>query len=251
MNRACRLLLPGFLLAATLVGLACTGKAQTLGTEDLQRAVPAESQPAGSSSASFGVEETEGSGPKQQSGSVSGSAGGPQTRAHPTPLATTDLPEGVSPALVMDAQMYAEQYGVELSEAITRLTLQNEIGELGAEIESKEAGTLAGFWIQNEPEYRVVVAFTRDGEATISKYVQDGPLLELIEVRTAQATLRDLKKAQKKASGLVHGLGFNIASDINVFENRVELYATDRAELEKALRENGKKLPDHVVIIGP
>jgi seryl-tRNA synthetase len=96
-----------------------------------------------------------------------------------------------------------------------------------------------------------VVAFTKDGEATISKYVQDGRLAEIIEVRTAQATLQDLQKAQKDASKLVQRLGFNIASSINVFENRVEVYATDRTELEEALRESGKKLPDHVVIIGP
>ena len=169
---------------------------------------------------------------------------------YPTPLSAEDLPEGVSPALAQDAQWYADQYGVSLEEAISRLMLQNTIGELGAEIESKEADTLAGFWIQHEPEYRVVVAFTKDGEATISKYVQDGPLAEIIEVRTAPATLRDLQTAQKDAGRLVQGLGFNIASSINVFENRVELYATDRANLEKALHENGKTLPDHVVIIG-
>ena len=150
-----------------------------------------------------------------------------------------------------DAQWYADQYGVSLEEAINRLMLQNTIGELGAEIESKEADTLADFWIQHEPDYRVVVAFTKDGEATISKYVQDGPLAEIIEVRTAQATHRDLQKAQTNATRLVHGLGFNTASSINVFENRVELYASDRAAIEEALRQSGKTLPDHVVIIGP
>ncbi len=170
---------------------------------------------------------------------------------YPTPLSPEDLPDGVSPALAQDAQWYADQYGVSLEEAINRLMLQVEIGELGTELESKEADTLAGIWIQHEPDYRVVVAFTRDGEATISKYVQDGPLAEIIEVRTAQATLRDLQKAQKDAGKLVQGLGFNIASGIDIFENRVELYATDRAVLEEALREEGKTLPNHVVIIGP
>ena len=128
--------------------------------------------------------------------------------------------------------------------------LQDEIGKLGAEIESKEADTLAGFWIQHKPDYRVVVAFTRDGESTIAKYVQDGPLLELIEVRTAEATLRDMERAQLEAARIVADLGFRVASGIDVKENRVEIYAQDRAGLEEALRGSGKSLPDHVVIIG-
>ena len=166
-------------------------------------------------------------------------------------LSGTELPEGVSPALARDAQWYADHHGVELSEAITRLMLQDEIGVLGAEIESREADTLAGFWIQHEPDYRVIVSFTKDGESTIAKYVQDGPLLELIEVRTAEATLRDLDGAQQEAGRIVADLGFNVASGIDVKRNRVEIYATDRKALQTALQDSGKTLPEHVVIVGP
>ena len=147
--------------------------------------------------------------------------------------------------------MYADRFGIDLEEAITRLTLQEPIGVLGAELEAREADTLAGLWIQHEPEYRVVVAFTRDGESTIGKYVQDGPLADIIEVRTADATLRDLKQAQSKASQIVAGVGFQLSSGINVIENRVEIYTSDRAQLEEALREGGKTLPAHVQIVGP
>ena len=104
-----------------------------------------------------------------------GKAGSTSDRPRPTPfntLAPEEIPEGVSPALAMDAQYYAKDYGVELSEAIRRLTLQEPIGKLGATLESNEAGTLGGFWIQHEPEYRVVAAFTKDGEKTMAKYVQ-------------------------------------------------------------------------------
>ena len=184
----------------------------------------------------------------------SGNAGSTPDRSRPTPLNTLapeEIPEGVSPALAMDAQYYAEAYGVELSEAIRRLTLQDPIGELGATLESNEAGTLGGFWIQNEPEYRIVAAFTKDGEKTMAKYVKDGPLLDLIEVRTVDATLRQLKRAQQEAGSMVRGLGFHAASSINVFQNRVEIYVSDRSLLEEALQESGKTLPAHVQIVGP
>ena len=188
---------------------------------------------------------------EQASGPGPGSPAESQKTPYPTPLSTEDVPEGVSPALAQDAQWYAVQYGVELSEAITRLTLQEPIGKMGAAIEASEKDTFAGLWIQHEPDYRVVVAFTKDGESTVMKYVRDERLREIIEVRTAEATLGYLQDAQMEASRLVQGLGFQTASGINVFENRVEIYAPDRAELEKALQESGKTLPDHVVIIGP
>ena len=175
------------------------------------------------------------------------------TRPRPTPfntLAPEEIPEGVSRALAQDAQWYAAQFGVELSEAIRRLTLQETIGELGATLESNEKGTLGGIWIQNEPEYRIVAAFTKDGEKTMAKYVKDGPLLDLIEVRTVDATLRELKRAQQEAGSMVRGLGFQAASDINVFENRAEIYVHDLAQVEEALEKSGETLPEHVRIFG-
>ena len=63
-------------------------------------------------------------------------------------------------------------------------------------------------------------------------------------------TLRDLRKAQSAATGMLSKLEFQVASSINVFENRVELYAENPAELAEALRDNGMTLPDPVKIIG-
>ena len=204
---------------------------------------------AGNESAASQVQETGASRTGEgESGMPSDDAGGANPRTPATAAAA--LPEGVSPALSQDAQNYADHFGVDLQEAITRLTLQEPIGVLGAELEVNEADTLAGLWIQHEPEYRVVVAFTRDGESTIRKYAQDGPLADIIEVRTADATLRDLEHAQAKASQIIAGLGFQLASGINVIENRVEIYSSDRAQLETALRESGKTLPAHVQIVG-
>ena len=88
-------------------------------------------------------------------------------------LTPEEMPEGISTALARDARMYAEQHDVELSEAITRLLMQDSVGELDVDLLSNESGTFGGLWIQNEPEYRVVVAFTKDGERTIAEYVKD------------------------------------------------------------------------------
>ena len=181
-----------------------------------------------------------------------GREGSTSERPRPTPINTPspeEIPEGVSPALAQDAQMYAADTGVELAEAIRRLTLQGPIGKLGGTLKSKEADTLGGFWIQHEPEYRVVAAFTRDGEETIAKYVRDGPLVDIIEVRTVDATLEELKRSQREAGVIVGGLGFPVASGINVFENRAEIYVHDLSQVEEALEKSGKTLPEHVRIL--
>ena len=91
--------------------------------------------------------------------------------------------------------MYAEQFGVELQEAVNRLMLQEPAGKLGATLEEHEGDTFADLWIQHEPEFVIVVAFTRNGDETVRRYIQGGPLEELVKVRHADATLRELMEA--------------------------------------------------------
>jgi len=155
----------------------------------------------------------------------------------------------VSDALRRDAEAMAEELGISVDEAIRRLKLQDPIGTLGAELERLEADTFAGLWIQHEPEYRVVVAFTRNGEETIRPYVEGTPLADLIEVRTVEATYEELKAAQQEAHWLLDELGLALASGINIKENQVELYVTDRSLFDTTLREANVRLPDHVEVI--
>ena len=128
----------------------------------------------------------------------------------------------VSDALRRDAETMAEDLGISVDEAIRRLKLQDPIGTLGAELERLEADTFAGLWIQHEPEYRIVVAFTRNGEETIQPYVENTPLANLIEVRTAEVTYEELKATQQEAHRLLNELGLSLASGINIKENQVE-----------------------------
>lgn len=166
-------------------------------------------------------------------------------RPRPTPintLAPQEMPEGVSTDLARDARIYAAQHGVELSEAIARLLMQDTVGELEILL-YEESGTFGGLWIQHEPEYRVIVAFTKDGEETIARYVRDETLMELIEIRTVEATYRELMKADREAGWTLAEMGFRSRIIINVPENRVEVHTPDRSRLERALRKNGKTLP--------
>ncbi len=111
-----------------------------------------------------------------------------------TGSATTSTPKLLEgdEALQRDAETMAGSLGISVDEAIRRLQQQDDIGRLGAELESQEAGTFAGLWIQQTPTYHVIVAFTRDGEKTITRYVSNTPLAGVIEVldRNGQVVAR-------------------------------------------------------------
>ena len=62
-------------------------------------------------------------------------------------------------------------------------------------------------------------------------------------------TYHELVNAMEEAGWTVAGLGFRLASWVNVPENRAEVYVTDKARLEEALERNGQALPEHVVVI--
>jgi len=152
------------------------------------------------------------------------------------------------------AERSAQATRMAVNEAIRSASLQQDAaGILGAALEQYEAGTFAGLWIQHEPEYRVVVAFTRDGEKTIRPYVADTLLANLIEVRPAEATYAELMAAQREAHRLLGEAGFSLglsfSSGSNVQENRIEIYVTDRALFDAALKEANVRLPEHVEVV--
>ena len=154
--------------------------------------------------------------------------------------------------MLMDAQSYADATGVELAEAVTRLFNQEAIGELGDAIESNETETFGGLWIQHEPYYAVVIAFTRDGAATACPYVQGTTLADLVEIRKVDFTLQELKAARTEAHSMIESLGLDSGeSGIDVKNNRAEIYLTQEhlEAAESALKDAGLKLPDGVTLV--
>lgn len=141
------------------------------------------------------------------------------------------------------------QPGILAEEAMQGASLDDLTSSLSALLESREADTFAGLWIQQEPEYRVIVAFTRKGRDTIRKYVKDTPLAELIEVRVAKASLAELVAAEQEANQLVQELGFPFSTAVDVEGNRAVLWITDRAQFEAALQDASRQLPEHVEVV--
>ena len=170
-------------------------------------------------------------------------------RLNPAPVLTPTATIVISEALRQDAEALATQLGISVDEAIRRLNAQDSIGALNAKLEQQEAETFAGLWIQHEPEYRVIVAFTRNGRETIKPYIENTSLAGLVEVRTAKVSLTELRTTQQTVSQIVQELGFLFSSGINVQKNQVELYVTDQALFEASLHKASLQLPEPVEII--
>lgn len=159
-------------------------------------------------------------------------------------------PGGISEALLQDATSYADQYGVGLDEAVRRLRLQNEIGTLDATLSQEEKSTFAGLWIEHEPEYRVIVRFTNPAsEQRLQARLARTSLAGLVELRRAAVSLVQLEERRNIARQHARQLRFPVDSDINVFENRAEIYSDRPQALRAALAAASANLPDHVEII--
>ncbi|HEX7151599.1 MAG TPA: PKD domain-containing protein [Thermoanaerobaculia bacterium] len=165
-------------------------------------------------------------------------------------FAQTPSPGSASQGLRQDAASYAAQTGVSLDEAVRRLELQSEVGKLEETLEQQEP-SFAGLWIEHTPQYRVVVRFTdAAAEVRLRKRVAGTPLEGIVrETRRAAASLRQLEKRRTAALQRVRHLGFAVDIDINVKENRVEIYSERAQSVRAAIAAERAPLPERVEIM--
>jgi streptogrisin C len=164
--------------------------------------------------------------------------------------AFAQAPNPPSQALLQDAASYAKDTGVSLDEAVSRLRLQGEIGRL-EETLTKQEPSFAGLWIEHEPQYKLVVRFQDpSAEGRLRGRVAGTPLEKVTrEVRPAAASLVQLEKRRTAALQRVRQLGFVVDTDINIKENRVEIYSDKSQALRTALTVARATLPERVEMV--
>ena len=167
-------------------------------------------------------------------------------------LPTPYFPQPTNPnedSLSWDAQGYAALFDISTEEALRRFELQDLAGTLGASLAEREEATFAGLWLEHTPDFRVIVQFTRDGESTIKPYLQGSVLTDAIELRIAEVSLAKLEEVQAETLSSIRRGGILADSGINVRENRVELYVTDRRQLDNPLPNGWLELSPRVNVI--
>lgn len=164
---------------------------------------------------------------------------------------------------------YAREYCVSLAESRRRMDIQNRdaigpetepggppppppdsIGAISQRIEAEEAATFAGLWIRHRPDYRVVVAFTRDAAATLRKYTSDPLFLPLDRPGPTQAELR---ATQDRLFAELARLGARPATaSADIMRGRVQFEVLgDMGPFRAAAARGEVTLPDYVDISEP
>ncbi|MDP9380077.1 MAG: hypothetical protein M3Q29_07990 [Chloroflexota bacterium] len=156
-------------------------------------------------------------------------------------------------ALAIGARDYAGEIGVSVEEARRRLLTMGTLGGLGEKLEAAERDTFAGLWWQHQPEFRLIVAFTRDGEETIRPYIEGEPYEGIVEVRRVAATHAELLTSREETLRLLDRLrdqlDREVIANIHTSANRVEIPIVDRDQFDDVLPESGMRLPEHVAVI--
>lgn len=173
--------------------------------------------------------------------------------------------------LDLDAANYAAAYCVPHAEARRRLEIQNQdsaraqeepspppppppppnsVAALMQKLTTEEADTFAGMWWQHQPEYRMIVAFTRDAEVTLRKHTTD-PLFEA-RLRPGPTEAEMLAEQERLYDALVAHGAVSVMSAPNITTGRLEAHVSgDLAQLEAARASGALQIADFVDLIGP
>ena len=157
--------------------------------------------------------------------------------------------------MLLDATIYANAVGISVDEALTRLKLQDSFSrtELQSKLADNETETFGGLWLQHEPEFKIVIAFTRDGQETLNKYLTDEvkPFVPYFELRTVKYSQAELEQTQNSMISALRNLDIPFDSGINIIENCVEIRIAEsiRSQTEATIQKANLILPENVKLI--
>lgn len=136
---------------------------------------------------------------------------------------------------------YVQTFGVSVEEAERRLRLQYPMRQVGGRVCEAEP-TCAGFWVQHEPVFGLVMAFTlpaAEGAAVAAEHLAGTEIGELVIVVQRPYTLAELREMLRLVTQIlqgVEGLGDLIyASGLDIPAGKVNLYSPDPAALREKL----------------
>lgn len=151
---------------------------------------------------------------------------------------------------LLEAEYYAKYFGVSIDEAFHRFKLENAARPLENELSTKYPETFAGLWVEHTPEFKVVVAFTHDGETTIKPYLQ-GELADTLELRVVKYSYSILQNVQMEFSSILNTFSIKSDSSIDIMDNCVVVNITkpDKIQLDNALQNGKLTIPENINIV--
>jgi hypothetical protein len=148
---------------------------------------------------------------------------------------------------LFEAAVQASHLGITIEEVQIRSYIVDAFRGLDAELENNEPETFAGLWIQQVPNFCIVMAFTHNGEGIIKQYVSEN-LARYVEIRTVKYSFIELQEARAVVESFLRTEKLPFDSGINIMKNLVEIRVTDRRTIDAAIRYGNLIVPDCVDI---
>ncbi|MBA0446524.1 S1 family peptidase [Stenotrophomonas maltophilia] len=130
------------------------------------------------------------------------------------------------------AYTYSRAFNVSEAEAEYRSLKSIAAASLEARIQASEPDTFGGLYVEQQPDFRVVVLFTRKPAHTLAKYTQDPVFVS----RTSAQSIEMLLAAQAEGEAQLLAKKVEFESGLDIKRSIVTFYVKDEAAARRAPR---------------
>jgi hypothetical protein len=151
-----------------------------------------------------------------------------------------------------EAQWYAEEYQLTLDQALYRMHQMELISSLNHQLLTEEGESFGGLWLIHEPELRLHIAFTENGEATAKHYINPDmhkDLRKIAVIEYAPISYQELLREHKAADSMLKSIGVDHDILLDVTTSSNILLVLDSDELYATMKSTANELPSSVRVV--
>ncbi len=141
------------------------------------------------------------------------------------------------------ADIYAADFDIPHEEALKRLAIQEQLGNIEQLITEGNPNSFASLYIEHNPEYRIVVMSTLKDPTVMQAYFDTLEYDVPLSFKTVDNALIDLEKLQADTAAQLYNASIDADMNINIHQNRVEVYVTDINLFKQQTTQSNITLP--------
>jgi hypothetical protein len=109
--------------------------------------------------------------------------------------------------------------------------------------------TYGGLWVEQQPEYRIVIALTEGDIETVRPYLESYEWADFVVVLPVNYTLEELRADQAIINQAAASVQVSAVTAVDIINNRVELIVGNSDLLSADLTQTGVQLPESAVVL--
>ena len=136
-----------------------------------------------------------------------------------------------------------------MDEEMRQVQFQETISEIQPLLMADLPDIYGGLWVEQNPEYRIVIALTEGDLETIQSYLEGYDWADFVEVQPVTYTLEELKADEVIASQTANSIQVSAITTVDIINNRVEFIVENPGLFFVDLIQAGFDLPESVVVL--